>query len=383
MNAILRLLVNSQGLKLIRHGLAALGGWLTAQGFEAQGPDVASYLTALSCVGFSVLWSIFAKAKPSDETMVIARQIVGALMSQATTALAAFLASKGYEDPANLSADNVLFFIITNVVNSIANSPEKAPTKKKSSLSSSVLRAHIMLPFALSLLIAPAAVGQARSNTCVAIQIKPTFTDKVARLWSKDGKLWPQRSTLCVRFLDGSVSRQQDKAWREFAEIDSLVNLKFVRVTSEPAEIRVSFSPGKGHWSYVGTDCAKVKAPKATMNLDLGKWEFRDEWRRVAQHEMLHAIGFEHEHQSPNSNIPWDKPAVYAYYEQTQGWSKSMVDYQVINRYSGTNWQGTAFDKNSIMQYPVPGELTNFRFAVGWNSSRSALDDAEMRRRYP
>lgn len=244
------------------------------------------------------------------------------------------------------------------------------------------MKAIAILALVWSFPILLCATEPPRLDGCVAIRAKESALSGVARLWSKNDKLWPQKSTLRVRFLDGTKS-QQDKAWREFAEVDALVNLTLIKVSGEPSEIRVAFDPLGGHWSYVGTDNRKQPAAKPTMNIGLGAFDFRSDWRRVAQHELMHALGFEHEHQSPNSSIPWDKPAVYSYYGSTQGWSKGMIDFQVLNRYTGGNWQGTRFDKASIMQYPVPGELTNYKLAFGWNTKRSASDDAELKRRYP
>jgi serralysin len=219
-------------------------------------------------------------------------------------------------------------------------------------------------------------------DTCCAVRIKENMITGVSRLWSKNDKLWPQRSTIRVLFLNGSNS-ERSKAWREFAEVDALVNLTLVKVSTEPSDIRVRFDISNGHWSYVGIDAKRVKTSEPTMNLGLRNLDFRGEWRRVAQHELLHALGFEHEHQSPNSTIPWNKEAVYAYYGQTQGWSRSQIKFQVLDRYTGGNWQGTRFDPTSIMQYPVPGQLTDYKLHVGWISKRSPFDDAELQRRYP
>jgi hypothetical protein len=219
-------------------------------------------------------------------------------------------------------------------------------------------------------------------DTCCAVRIKPTLITGVAQLWSKNDKLWPQRATLRVLFLNGSNS-ERSKAWREFAEVDALVNLTLVKVSTEPSDIRVRFDISNGHWSYVGIDAKRVKTSEPTINLGLRNLDFRGEWRRVAQHELMHALGFEHEHQSPNSTIPWNKEAVYAYYGQTQGWSRSQIKFQVLDRYTGLNWQGTRFDPTSIMQYPVPGQLTDYKLHVGWISRRSKFDDAELARRYP
>jgi serralysin len=251
----------------------------------------------------------------------------------------------------------------------------------KDKLKISVPKTRI-LPLLILVSLALPSYAQEPLDTCCAVRIKPTVLTGVAQLWSKNDKLWPQRATLRILFLNGT-NNERSKAWREFSEIDALVNLTLVKVSTEPSDIRVQFDITKGHWSYVGTDCRRVKATEPTMNLGLRNLDFRGEWRRVAQHELLHALGFEHEHQSPNSTIPWNKEAVYAYYGQTQGWSRSQIKFQVLDRYTGLNWQGTRFDPTSIMQYPIPGQLTDYKLHVGWISRRSKFDDAELARRYP
>jgi len=218
---------------------------------------------------------------------------------------------------------------------------------------------------------------------CVAIKLPKSAPKDAERIWGETQQFWPQRKTLTVSFIGGTTS-QRDKAWQRFQKVDELVNLTFVKVSSSGV-IRVAFGP-VGHWSFVGRDCATIPNPQPTMNLQLSGGLFGDpasEWDRVAIHEILHAIGMEHEHQHPDGGkaLIWNKPAVYAYYQRTQGWSKSQIDQQVLNRYKGGSWNGTAYDPSSIMEYPVPQGLANI--VIGWNSKLSALDILFLKQTYP
>lgn len=231
--------------------------------------------------------------------------------------------------------------------------------------------------------IASAVVAQ---DTCVAIQTTTLNAPAGAsRIWGQRNNFWPQSSTLRVRFLEGTT-RQKSEAWKRFAKVDTLVSLSFVQVTSGESEIRVRFALDKGHWSYVGLGNRTIPQNAETMNLALSAGVFGDnaaEWDRVAIHEILHAIGVEHEHQHPKAGIPWKRDAVYAYYGSTQGWSRRQIDVQVLNRYTGNQFRGTAFDASSIMQYPVPPTLTTNGFSVGWNDKLSPTDIAFLKLVYP
>ena len=92
-------------------------------------------------------------------------------------------------------------------------------------------------------------------------------------------------------------------------------------------------------------------------------------------HEFGHALGAIHEHSNPRNGIKWNKPAVYAYYAETQGWTKAEVDAQVLERYSLSILNASTYDPKSIMHYPVPKELLlPGGTAVGWNRVLSAAD---------
>ncbi len=224
------------------------------------------------------------------------------------------------------------------------------------------------------------------SKTCTAIYAPDAVLPKgVKGAWGQTSKFWPQNSVLRVRFVTGTA-RQKAEAWKRFQVVDALVNLSFVEVTTGASDIRVRFDRLKGHWSYVGTDCRKQPASAPTMNLELSAavigGDFADEWDRVAIHEICHAIGLEHEHQSPlAAQLIWNKPAVYAYYRQMQGWTQQQTDFQVINRSRATNILTTGWDPRSIMEYPIPQGLANI--TVGWNLQLTASDKALLQRIYP
>lgn len=204
----------------------------------------------------------------------------------------------------------------------------------------------------------------------------------VALIWGKRTKFWTAKDMpLKVRFLDGSTN-QQAKAWTRFIEIDRLCGVNFQRVTGGNSHIRVSFRQ-QGHWSYVGVDCKGIPQNAPTMSLQLTAWSPDSEYDRVATHEMLHALGFEHEHQHPSASIPWDVPKVIAYYARTQGWNERQTQQQVLNRYTGSSFSGTAHDVHSIMHYPVEESLTVGRFSVGWNTRMSPSDVAFLLKTYP
>lgn len=238
---------------------------------------------------------------------------------------------------------------------------------------------------AILLLVLLAFTAQAQSpQSCVAIDADKLHSPllHVLRLWGQQSKFWPQKSTLRVKFLDGT-SAQRASAWRRFQKVDALVNLTFVRVSSGESEIRVAFR-NSGHWSYVGNGALSIPQHQQTMNLQLSSFDSTKEWDRVAVHEILHAIGLDHEQAHPSANIPWNKPTVYADYARTQGWSKAQVDRQVLDRYRGNEFFGSEYDKDSIMQYPIAKtHVLDPKFAVGWNSRLSVMDLATLKRIYP
>lgn len=196
-------------------------------------------------------------------------------------------------------------------------------------------------------------------------------------------KKWAKGRVLKVHFLGGTAGmrmkvQQFAGQWSQFA------NIKFqFGATAAQSDVRIAFA-NAGHWSYLGTDVLLIAKDKPTMNLQLNDGSALTEWSRVVIHEFGHTLGLIHEHQHPGVTIPWDKPKVYAYYLQTQGWDQAMVDNNLFKTYERSWLQYGAYDRKSIMHYPIAAALlTNPKYAIGWNTVLSTMDKLFIKAAYP
>ncbi len=197
-------------------------------------------------------------------------------------------------------------------------------------------------------------------------------------------KMWGNGRTLRIRFLGGNdYLRRKVARYSKVWELHA--NLKFKIVATGEAEIRVSFMQGKGSWSYVGTDCLRITDQnQPTMNFGwFNNSTPEAEFSRTIIHEFGHAIGCVHEHSCPAAKIPWNKPAVYAYYWRTQRWSKEQVDHNLFAKFDQSEISNSMYDKRSIMHYPIDNRLTIGDFSVGWNTELSQTDKTFVGKNYP
>lgn len=205
-----------------------------------------------------------------------------------------------------------------------------------------------------------------------------------ATAWGEIPKKWPDGISLRVKFMNGD-REQQKQAFARFKKVDELCGISVKQVTGGRSDIRVAFNSRSGHWSYVGTDNLRIPQQQQTMNIALNGRSTGTEWDRVAIHEFLHAIGLNHEHQHPRGAIPWDSEKVYAFYWETQGWTRREVDQQVLKRATSKRIFGTDKpDPKSIMMYPIAADLlTDPSYQVGWNTKMSQSDVQILRKVYP
>lgn len=187
------------------------------------------------------------------------------------------------------------------------------------------------------------------------------------RAISPIGKTWMNGSTLQVRFMGGTAT-QQNIARVQAGWWSAVANLKFDFNNAPNAEIRISFDPQDGAWSYVGTDCRGIPLNQATMNLG-----FQD--GGTSAHEFGHAIGLAHEHQNPAGGIQWNEQVVIRELAKSPNfWDEATARHNVLFKYKADQVNGTAFDPNSIMLYFFPASWTLNGIATKANDVLSTMD---------
>lgn len=212
------------------------------------------------------------------------------------------------------------------------------------------------------------------SNVAVSRQPLSTYTDK----------MWSPGETITVGFdISGGNINMIEQVKRYAKEWELYANIKFEFTNSGNGMIRVGFKP-LGSWSQLGRDALNIPAGKVTMNFGWLGSVNETFARQVILHEFGHALGFLHEHQRLDAFINWDKEKVYAYYAQApNNWSREMTDQQIFIKYAKTGTNYSAYDRLSIMQYPVPAELTTDGSHIDWNLDFSVTDKQYATLFYP
>lgn len=236
------------------------------------------------------------------------------------------------------------------------------------------------------------AVFLAQIKTCDDI-VFPTLNSSLYQGVYYNDLKWENNREITVSFINGSAFvqgkvKQHVQKWSQYG------NVRFRFISGTPGDIRISFYEGQGSWSLIGRQSETFSVDINTGNAVSGKggpsmnfgWFDEStedvEFQRTILHEFGHALGLLHEHLNPLSGIRWNEAKVYAYYMQTQNWSKEMVDRNVLNKYSVTQTNNT-YDPKSIMHYPVSKELTLDNYEVGWNNDLSSQDKEFIAKLYP
>ncbi|MBL8892487.1 MAG: pre-peptidase C-terminal domain-containing protein [Planctomycetaceae bacterium] len=218
--------------------------------------------------------------------------------------------------------------------------------------------------------ILPSDLARPISGRMFAISSGP------ARAAFQIAKLWPNGTTIHVRFLGGTSSQQRQVKqfsieWTEHA------NLRFEFSNSPSAQVRIAFEDD-GAWSYVGTDSLGIPSNQPTMNFG---WVDQG----VVLHEFGHMLGMIHEHQNPASNpIQWNKPVVNAALGgPPNNWDQATIDHNMYAKYDVSQLNGSNFDRDSVMLYSFPANWTLNGFQSDPNETLSPVDKEFARRVYP
>jgi len=175
-----------------------------------------------------------------------------------------------------------------------------------------------------------------------------------------DDATWPKRSALHIAFQGGPLSlREEVESYIREWELYTSLDFRWDIPADGPAQVRISLTGAPGQfWSYIGAQAERVGANSPTMHLGLESVEDPKERRRLVLHEMGHTLGLIHEHQT--ENVPFEftrKPdgdlKIYDYFAKHFGWSRSMVDRNILEVYS-EGVSNSEFDNESIMLYWFP-----------------------------
>lgn len=139
--------------------------------------------------------------------------------------------------------------------------------------------------------------------------------------------LWPVPRELTICFVSGSkvlrgrVTEAMTRLW-PIAELTS-GRLKFDSQSfanlpdcspNPTADIRVDFKAQNGYWSYVGVD-SRRHLPSMNLQGFTDASPTGDEFDRLVGHETGHALGLEHEHQSPAAPVcGWNYSYIWSHY---------------------------------------------------------------------
>lgn len=211
------------------------------------------------------------------------------------------------------------------------------------------------------------------SEFCASIA--PKFA--TSRAVGAKGRYWINGQTIKINLI-GGTAQQRAYFTNAVLEWQKHINLNVSYVTTGVSDVRVSFNSGSGSWSHCGTDAKSVPQSEPTINI---AWNGSP----VNLHELAHMWGGQHEQASPNSDIQWNKPVVYAALGGSPNfWSKQTVDWNVFRKLTPSEADATAYDPNSILQYSVPASwVYNYPNGIPGGDKLSALDIEFWSKKYP
>jgi Astacin (Peptidase family M12A) len=190
--------------------------------------------------------------------------------------------------------------------------------------------------------------------------IMPGFAPTPQRIAALTTKYWHSGGvTLTVGFMDSPPPDLRARILQHMNAWNKTAKVAFTETNTDP-QVRIARNAGDGYWSYIGTDILSIPANQPTMNLDSFSMNtIESEYHRVVRHETGHTMGFIHEHMRSALVAKIDPQKAYTYFLEMDGWTKDVVDQQVLTPIEESSLTGTnPPDPDSIMCYQLPGTIT-------------------------
>lgn len=189
---------------------------------------------------------------------------------------------------------------------------------------------------------------------------------------------------LTVQFLDtpynGDVASRILQYMNEWTK---WCNAKFSAVNSG-GQVRIARNE-QAYYSYLGTDILHIPPSQHTMMLGGITMQTSDaECMRVIPHETGHTMGFPHEHMRAEIVSRIDPQKAISYFGQTQGWSPSEVQQQVLTPLDKSSIRATpTADDVSVMCYQLPSSIMKDGQPVVGGSGIDSTDAGFAQSVYP
>lgn len=193
-------------------------------------------------------------------------------------------------------------------------------------------------------------------------------------------QLWNPSRELTISFLGRPPESLKEAIKALIREWESYVSLTFKFIDGNNGDIKIQTN-AQSNGSLIGTDALLMGAGEPTMLIAAKLSDF--DFRTVVLHEFGHALGLHHEHLHPEANIPWNKEKVYEEYAVKYGMNKAEVDLNMFTPLDNDDIAVGAYDRTSIMHYPVEKELTDGKFEVPMNTEISNEDKRVILILYP
>jgi hypothetical protein len=207
--------------------------------------------------------------------------------------------------------------------------------------------------------------------------------DVPLRMAVSTAKYWgPTPRRLTVSFMETTPADLQARILNHMNAWTKTGCISFVATTGV-GQVRISRGAG-GYYSYLGTDILHIPPNRQTMNLEAFTMNTPEsEYKRVVRHETGHTLGAPHEHMRRALVAKIDPQLAYAYFWRTQGWTRAMVDAQVLTPLDERTIMSTPPDQDSIMCYQLPGSITRDGLPIRGGLDINASDYAFVGQIYP